>query len=132
MEIKHKGEELTLSERKEILDHLYFSKHARERLEQRLPVCIDELIMNPKLAYFNTDGSVNIAADDYNYLVVAYNEKYKNWTVVTWKEKSWHPTNTIFEKQRLAQKGADRADYNKGSDYTYTLGSVFKLQGDKK
>lgn len=105
--IKNRGEELTPAELKEIYDNLFISEHARERLQERVPVNIKQLFESPLVAYFNTDGSVNVALDEYNYLVVQYCEHFKNWKAVTWKEKSWN-SKTVFDKQRMAKAGYGR------------------------
>ena len=107
MIIKNRGEELTPAELKEIYSNLYISEHAKKRLQERVPVNIKQLFENPCVAYFNTDGSVNVALDEYNYLVVQYCEHFKNWKVVTWKEKSWN-SNTVFDKQQMAKAGYGR------------------------
>ena len=112
--IRHRGEELKPEELQEIYDNLFISKHAQERLDERVPVNIKQLFENPLVAYFNTDGSVNIALDEYNYLVVAYCEKFNNWKVITWKEKSWHD-KTVFDKQRMAKAGFGRKVKNEDS-----------------
>ena len=59
------------------------------------------------LAYINTDGSINVALSDYDYFVFAYNEERENWTLVTFKEKSWYD-KTIWEKRQMALNGFDR------------------------
>jgi hypothetical protein len=105
--IKNRGEELTSAELQEIYNNLFISEHARERLRERVPVNIKQLFESPLVAYFNTDGSVNVALDEYNYLVVQYCEHFKNWKVVTWKEKSWN-SKTVFDKQRMAKAGYGR------------------------
>lgn len=105
--IKNRGEELTSAELKEIYNSLFISKHARERLRERVPVYIKQLFESPLVAYFNTDGTVNVALDEYNYLVVQYCEHFQNWKVVTWKEKSWN-SKTVFDKQRMAKAGYGR------------------------
>lgn len=54
------------------------------------------------LAYFNTDGSVNIAINGFEYLVVSLDRfPYR---VVTFKEKS-HNGIDIYSKRCLAQMG---------------------------
>lgn len=107
MNIKNRGEDLTKEELNEIANNYYISLHAKERLQERGNVNIRNLVLNPLVAYFNTDGSVNVAMDEWNYLVFAYSEKHQNWTVVTWKEESWHG-KTVFDKQEMARNGYGR------------------------
>lgn len=110
--LRYHGEELTKDELQEIYSKLSYTNHVMERLSERQDVNIEELFKNPVLAYFNTDGSVNIAKDEYNYLVCAYSEDYDNWRAITWKEKS-HNNITIFQKQEFAKNGYDRKEYQK-------------------
>lgn len=107
MIIKNRGEELTKEEREEIANNFFISRHAIERLRERGKVDIRQLVLDPLVAYFNTDGSVNVAQDEYNYLVFSYDDFHKNWKVVTWKEESWHG-KTVFDKQRMAMNGYGR------------------------
>lgn len=109
MNIKNRGENLTQEELSEIANNFYISKHAVERLRERGRVNIRQLVLNPLVAYFNTDGSVNVAQDEYNYLVFSYDEFHKNWKVVTWKEESWHG-KTVFDKQQMARNGYGRKE----------------------
>lgn len=107
----------------EIKSNYMISRHAQEQLQSRsdLLVLFDDGRINfgatkkninaamddSILAYFNTDGSVNIALTEYYYFVFAYNEERGNWTMVTYKETSWYGIN-IFEKQKMALDGFDR------------------------
>lgn len=110
--LRFNGEELTEGELQEIHSKLQFTNHVIERLNERQDVNIEELFKNPVLAYFNTDGTVNIAKDEFNYLVCAYDEYYDIWKAVTWKEKS-HNNITIFQKQEFAKNGYDRKEHKK-------------------
>lgn len=107
--IRYRGEELTDEELMEIYNNLHITNHARERLNSRIPVDLKQLFENPLIAYFNTDGSVNVAYDVYNYLVVKYNERYDHWSALTWKEKSWN-NKTVFDKQNMAKCGYGRKE----------------------
>lgn len=107
MTIKYRGEELTPAELQEIADNFYISKHAKERLRERGYVNIRDLVLNPLVAYFNTDGSINVAQDEYNYLVFVWSERHQNFTLVTWKEESWYG-KTVFDKQKMAKNGYER------------------------
>lgn len=80
--------------------------HAKVRLNERhKDLDIVHTIKNPLLAYFNTDSSVNIALNKYEYLVVATDKK--PYRIVTFKEQS-HYDNDIYMKRKLAQKGYER------------------------
>ena len=100
----HSGEMLTTAELKEIAENFSLSRHAEERITERHPnIDIEQAILNPMLAYYNTDKSVNIAINKYEYLVVApYTYK-----VITFKEKS-HNNIDIFAKRELAKQGKKR------------------------
>lgn len=117
------GQEISKELYDEIKSNYYLSKHAQEQLEERSDLVvffddgrinftatkrlINEAMDNHILAYFNTDGSVNIAITEYYYFVFAYNEERNNWTMVTYKETSWYGID-IFEKQQMAKDGFDR------------------------
>jgi hypothetical protein len=95
---------LTTAELKEIAENFTLSRHASERIAERhSDIDIRQSILNPVLAYYNTDKSVNIAINEYEYLVVApYTYK-----VITFKEKS-HNNINIFAKRELAKQGKKR------------------------
>ena len=100
----NRGEELTKEELQEIADNFILSNHAKEKIAERHPnVNIKEIILNPIIAYYNTDQSINIALNEYEYLVIAPN----SYTVITFKEKSWY-SKTVFDKQDMAKNGYDR------------------------
>lgn len=104
----NRGEELTKEELEEIYYHLYITKHARERLKLRNSNIkqVLETIKNPYLAYFNTDGSINIAPNEWQCYVLAKNN-YGNYSLITYKEEVWL---SMTEKQNLAKKGIDRKE----------------------
>ena len=104
----HSGETLTKSELKEIADNFVLSKHAKMRIEERhKDVNIREAILNPLLAYYNTDGTVNIAVNKYEYLVVGLDcYPYK---VITYKERSKNKIS-IFSKRKMAIEGFERKE----------------------
>lgn len=123
MQIKFKGEELTNQEVNEILKNFYLWKHSITRLEQRTNLVsrnngkfdkyktkgnIYQLIKhNKKLAYFNIDGTVNIAIDDFNYFVFKYIDERSKWLCYTFKEPSYNNVS-IYDKRELALKGISR------------------------
>ena len=106
MTVKYQGELLTTDELKEIAENFILSKHAEERIAERNPeLNIYKAILRPLLAYFNTDGSVNIALNGFEYLVIATSKK--PYRVVTYKEKS-HNNIDIFTKREMAMQGISR------------------------
>ncbi len=109
MQIKYRGEELTPAERQEIANNFHISKHAAERLRDRGNVDIKALLKDPLVAYFNTDGSINVAQDEWNYLVFVWDDYHKNFNLITWKEESWYG-KSVFDKQRMAQAGYGRKE----------------------
>jgi hypothetical protein len=106
----------------EIKTYFRISNHAIERLENRTNLVVrfdngtmnfNETVRNIKykinhrlLAYYNTDGSINIAINKYNYFVFVRGED-GIWLLITFKEKSYND-NDIFYKQRLAKMGIER------------------------
>lgn len=120
--LKH-GQEIGLELLNEIKSNYYISKHAQEQLEKRSDVVvkfndgridfrntksnINNLLSQNILAYFNTDGSVNIALNEYYYFVFSWNEDRHSWTMITYKETSWYGIN-IFDKRQMALDGFDR------------------------
>lgn len=107
MTIKYKGENVLQKDLIDIAEHFTLSFHARERIDERHPgLDIKNAILNSVLAYFNTDGTINCAINQYEYFVIATDKfPYK---VITFKEKSWN-SKTIFDKQRYARLGYARA-----------------------
>lgn len=70
---------------KRIADNYVVSYHASTRLNRRNKnLNIEELIRNPYLAYYNTDGSISIAKDN-KYLVVVPRET--DFLIVTYIER---------------------------------------------
>lgn len=110
MRKKNRGEVLTTSELAEIASNFFISKHAKMRILERSELNtvekIKEKILHPYVAYFNTDGSINIAVDRYNYFVVVEKEN-GGFLIITYKEPSLHGID-ILTKQSLAKKGKAR------------------------
>ena len=100
----NKGELLTTEELKDIAEHFTLSRHAEQRITERYPnIDIKKAILYPVIAYYNTDHSVNIAINGYEYIVVsAYDYK-----IVTLKEKSLNNID-VFAKRELAIQGKRR------------------------
>ncbi len=106
MKVKYSGELLTRKELKIISNNFILSKHARERLFERFPnINIKECIRNPILAYWNTDGSINVAIDRFNYIVLV--QKGLKFLIITFKEKSLNNID-IYRKRELALSGYSR------------------------
>lgn len=122
LKLKH-GELVSPEVIEEIKFSYYITKHAREQLVKRSDMLVEfypgkmdvsttkkninKMIDNNILAYYNTDGSINIALNEWNYFVFVYDEQKDNWSLVTYKEKSWY-SKTIFEKRQMAIDGFDR------------------------
>lgn len=112
VKIRFRGEELNKKELQEIYSKLVLTNHAKEMIDNRKvdneKIDLKKLFEKPYIAYFNTDGSVNVALNDYNYLVVAKSRREKDkWVAITWKEQSWYD-KTVLDKQQLAKLGIDR------------------------
>lgn len=106
MTVKYHGELLTTAELKEIANNVVLTFHAKERIAERFPdLNVYKAIMNPLIAYFNTDGSINIALNSFEYLVIATDRK--PYRVITYKEKS-HNNIDIFTKRQMAMQGKGR------------------------
>lgn len=68
---------------------------------------VKQVIYNPYLAFYNTDGTINICIDENHYFVFAYNPDEKNYTCITYKESSKNGY-TVNDKILLAKKGVIR------------------------
>jgi hypothetical protein len=103
IQVRHRGQLLKYNELNEIANNYILTKHAKEMIDKRCPnLNIKHSIKHPILAYFNTDGSVNIAINGFEYLVVSLDRfPYK---IITFKEKS-HNGIDIYSKRYLAQMG---------------------------
>lgn len=107
----------------EIKSGITITNHALKRLEWRSGMVVrfengsinyKETIRNIKyrinhriLAYYNTDGSINIAINRYNYFVFAKDEERNVWVLITYKEQSYND-NDVFYKRKLALQGIER------------------------
>lgn len=104
----NRGQLVSQKRLQEIAENYNVRQHTLERIAERHPnLDIKSTILNPVLAYYNTDGSINIALNEWEYLVVVReNHKYQ---IITFKEKS-HNNINIFEKRKMAQDGYARAE----------------------
>ena len=101
--VKHRGQQLTPQELEELANNYILTNHAQEMIHKRhSDLNVKELILHPMLAYFNTDGSVNIALNEFEYLVVA-TDRFP-YHIITFKEKS-HNSINIYEKWEMAKNG---------------------------
>ena len=107
MIFKNHGEDLTKEELQEIADNFFISRHAKEMFSKRGYLNPRQIILNPYIAYFNTDGTINIAFNEYRYLVVGWAEKYQKFCIITWKEPSWTGAS-VTHKRELARTGKKR------------------------
>lgn len=109
MEFKSNGENLTSLELQEIADNYIVSKHARKRLKERHleETEVKNIVLNPYLAYFNTDESINILKDEFFYLVFGYDKNLKKFILITYKEPSKSNISAV-KKQMFAKLGLGR------------------------
>lgn len=103
----NRGENLTKEELQEIYRNLRFTKHSIERLAQRgsTKVEVYNTIKKPFIAYFNTDGSINIAPNNWQCYIIERDRYNDGYVLITYKEEVWL---SMKDKQKLAQKGVDR------------------------
>ena len=103
----NRGELLTQTELEEIAERFIISRHAKQRITERYSnIDIKKAILNPVIAYYNTDGSVNIAINGFEYIVISSYD----YVVVTFKERSFRGID-IFTKRELAVAGKGRRPY---------------------
>ena len=129
---KNNGRILSRKELRGILHNFSCTKHVIERLIERknnLIVynnkggidflytkenIIDDIENNLIIAYYNTDGSVNVAIDEFNYYVFETTRDNKFfpyvWSLITFKEPSDNSIN-IYEKWGLAKENYARKEY---------------------
>lgn len=98
-----KGELLLPEELEEISKNFRTSYSVEVQLRQReLDIDFKELLKKPFIAYYNTDGSINIALDDYEYFVVVKSDD--GFVIITFKERSRNGF-TVTDKRNLALEG---------------------------
>lgn len=106
-----------------IKSNFHITEHAIEKMDSRSNLIaryergridyittinnICNAIDNRILAYYNTDGSINIAVTKWEYFVFEYREDKKLWELVTYKEMSLNGID-IYAKKQLAIDGYDR------------------------
>lgn len=110
--MKCRGELLTAVELNNIANHLTLSYHAKEQLTVRnFGTDLNKIktaILNPILAYYNTDGSINIARNRWEYFVIV--PKKDGFLMITYKEQS-HNGIDIYAKRNLAIRGYGRQGF---------------------
>ena len=101
------GYNLTREELNDIKNNFVISEHAAIRMKQRgfNPEDIIKVLDNPCVAFWNIDRSVDIANDEYHYLVFRYKKrKEKNYYVlITYTFSSKSGLSKIYKKQMLAK-----------------------------
>lgn len=112
IEMKCNGELVTPTELADIAEHICLSKHAREQLNIRNfgtnKADIRAVVLNPLLAYYNTDGSINIAVNRWEYFV--FMKMDFGYLMITYKEQS-HNGIDIFAKREMAIRGYGRQGF---------------------
>ena len=109
---------LSKDELYEVSNNIKFTYHAIDRLNVRLDldvevygdrVIIMDLIRNSCLAYYNTDGSINVGINEFEYFVFIPKSKYSHtyYLMITFKERSLNNI-TLQRKYELACKGVSR------------------------
>lgn len=114
------GELLLPAELEEISENFRLSHHVEVQLKERgLQLNLEELFKKPFMAYYNTDGSINIAINDYEYFVVVKSDD--RFIVITFKEKSRNGF-TVTDKRNFALegKGPRASEHSSGFGYTTT------------
>lgn len=102
----NRGQMLMKTELNEIIENLQFSRHSIERLAQRgsTKAEVIETLRKPFLAYFNTDGSINVSPSNHKCYVIV-KDNYGGYIVVTYKEDTHYP---MTKKRELAMRGISR------------------------
>lgn len=98
----------------DIAYHYRLTKHAIIRIKERGVFVnkIREIFLNPYLAYYNTDGTINIAVDETHYFVISEKTDDGKYNVITYKEPS-NNNFSISDKRLYAINGYDRnPNYN--------------------
>ena len=103
MTVKYRGELLTTEELKEIAENLIISNHAQQRIAERHPnLDVYQIILNPVIAFFNTDGTIYIGINKWEHLII--DVKTYGFKLVTIKQRSFTDV-TIFDKREFAVTG---------------------------
>ena len=105
MRLRNRGELLNEKELNEVAEHLRFSKHGFERLNQRgdNPENVKNKILACDYAYFNTDYSINIVLNDFQCYVIV--KDLSGFLLVTYKEDTH---TSMARKRKLAMQGIER------------------------
>ena len=99
--------QLSINEKIDIANNYVLTKHSLSRLKERYTLNkqdIQNTIIKSKLAYINTDNSINIQigkSDNYYVFVKDNNNKY---IMITCKEPSQNGIS-LYEKFKLALNG---------------------------
>lgn len=106
------GRVLSDSDLEAIMNNFTISKYAMQRMVQRglfdeTPSTADlhnevkRYLKNNVLAFWNEDGTANIAVDAYHYFVVQYTYNPKGYTILTYSDVSENGYN-VFDKRKIA------------------------------
>lgn len=116
-----RGHTLTDNDIDAIINNFSISKHAAQRMVERrlfdsLPKDIHNqvkrYILNNCLAFWNEDGTANIAIDVNHYFVIQYSYTKSAYVVITYNETSENGYN-IFDKRDMAVAGISKNPENK-------------------
>jgi hypothetical protein len=103
MTVRYKGELLSTEELQEVAENLIISKHAKQRIAERHPTLdVYNTILNPVIAFFNTDGTIYIGINKWEHLII--DVKSYGFKLVTIKQRSFTDV-TIFDKRDMAVAG---------------------------
>jgi hypothetical protein len=101
---------MRVKELTDIAYHYIPTKHALDRLQERFGTTdrhkIKMAILNSTMSYKNTDDTINIAINDWEYFVVTYGEGTEP-IMITFKTKSDNDVS-VYEKYAMARKGVER------------------------
>lgn len=116
---------LTQDELNEIANNLILTKHAKERIKERLGNKTEEDIKNiityPFYAWNNTDNTKNIAIDNEKYFVITQDTKDKSkYILITVKGKSKNDVS-ITTKFKMAFFGKRPKKRNKNNEKYHTI-----------
>ena len=98
----NRGERLNEKELERIAKYAELTYHARKRINERNnTIDYRKAIKNSFLAFYNTDGAINIAIDVFSYFVVV--EENKRYKIVTFVIKD--TGITVYDKWEYAKRG---------------------------
>lgn len=150
---KELGEQLNQNFIRKVATKIFLTYHSQDRIAERCPNLVGNTLQetlenvsrelrNCKFAYNNNDGSISVVLKNDYTIILAFNDEYKKWHMVTIKEKSntgytpsqkwqiakmysdknkhktkWQMTEHSKEKRAKASKPYKRDNRWKGRDY---------------